>query len=186
MPKSPAPPVLPAVRLERVVRFARTDAIGVFVCAGAGLVLAAPSGAWAFASFAVLALVGGFMEWHGQERLREGQVEGMQWLIGAQLCLFTVIVGYAAWRWRYFDPAAYWAEIPELGRSQLEEQMRASGLDPAADRDLLLRTMNALVCFFLIGIGTLYQGGVALWYRLQRAAVAEALENPSTARGDAG
>lgn len=186
MPKSPSPPVLPAVRLERVVRFARADAIGVFVCAGAGLLLAAASQSWGFAAFAAPALVGGGMEWHGQDRLRAGSADGMQWLTGAQLCLYTVIVGYAAWRWRFFDPAAYWAEIPELGRSQLEEQMRASGLDPAADRELLLRTMNALVCLMLVGIGTLYQGGVTIWYRLQSRAVAEALENPSTARGDAG
>lgn len=186
MPKSPSPPVLPAVRLERVVRFARADAIGVFVCAGAGLLLAAASESWGFAAFAALALVGGGMEWHGQDRLRAGSADGMQWLTGAQLCLYTVILGYAAWRWRFFDPTAYWAEIPELGRSQLEEQMRASGLDPAADRELLLRTMNALVCLMLVGIGTLYQGGVTIWYRLQSRAVAEALENPSTARGDAG
>lgn len=186
MPKSPTPPVLPAVRLERVVRFARADAIGVFVCAGAGLLLAAASQSWGFAAFAALALVAGGMEWHGQDRLRAGSADGMPWLTGAQLCLYTVIVGYAAWRWRFFDPAAYWAEIPELGRSQLEEQMRASGLDPAADRELLLRTMNALVCLMLVGIGTLYQGGVTIWYRLQSRAVAEALENPSTARGDAG
>lgn len=183
MPKSPSPPVLPAVRLDRVVRFARADAIGVFVCAGAALLLGAAAGAWAFGAFAALALVAGAMEWHGQDQLRAGRPEGLQWLVGAQLCLFTVIVGYAAWRWQTFDPAAYWTAIPEPARARLGEQMQAAGLDPAADRDLLLRMMNTLVCLLLVGLASLYQGGVALWYQLQRRAVAEALGNPSTAPG---
>lgn len=186
MPKSPCPPILPAVRLERVRSFARADALGVFACAGAGLLLGAASGAWGFAAFAALALVAGAMEWHGQERLRSGLPDGLQWLVAAQFCLLTVILGYAAWRWRYFDPAAYWAQIPELGRAQLEQQMRTAGMDPTVDREPLLRLMNALVCFLLIGLSSLYQGGVALWYRLQRAAVAAALGNPSTTPGDDG
>ena len=180
MAKSSTPPVLPEVKLERVVRFARADAVGVLVCAGFSLMLSLPGEAWVFAGFSALALVCGGMEWHGQERLREGEFGGLQWLIGAQACLYTVILGYALWRWQHFDVAAYWAEIPSPAQEQLRAKMVESGLDPEADRELLLRTMNALVCIILVGVSTLYQIGVALWYRAQAGAIATALENPST------
>jgi type IV secretory pathway TrbD component len=64
--------------------------------------------------------------------------------------------------------------------------MVEAGLDPEADRELLLRTMNGLICSVLVGGSTLYQVGLALWYRAQAPALAAALENPSTRRPDAG
>lgn len=184
MTKSPTPPILPEVKLGRVVRFARADSVGVIVCAGFSLLVSAPAGHGVFAAFSALALVCGAMEWHGQERLRAGQFEGLSWLVGAQGCLYTVILGYAAWRWQHFDAAAYWAEIPEAAQEQLQAQMLQAGLDPATDRPLLLRTMNALVCLVLAGLSTLYQGGLALWYRAQQGAIRAALENPSTRERD--
>lgn len=182
MPKSSAPPVLPEVKLHRVIRIARGNSAGVIVCAGMSLVLSVPAENWIFAAFAALALVCGAMEWHGQERLREGDRGGMEWLTGAQLCLYTVIIGYALWRWKHFVPATYWAEIPAPAQEQLLAQIREAKLDPETDRDLLLRTMNGLVCTVLVGVSTLYQVGLTLWYRAQSAAVATALENPSTRR----
>lgn len=175
MTKSSTPPVLPEVKLERVVRFARADAVGVLACAGFSLMLSLPGGAWVFAGFSALALLCGAMEWHGQERLREGDPGGLQWLTGAQACLYTVIVGYVLWRWRHFDAAAYWAEIPAEAREQIAVRMRETGLDPEADRPLLLRSMNFLVCATLLCLSTLYQGGLAWWYRSNRHAIGEAL-----------
>jgi type IV secretory pathway TrbD component len=186
MPDSSTPPVLPVVKAARVLRIARADAVGVVVCASFSLLIALPAQQWVFAGFSALALVCGAMEWHGQDRLREGEFGGLQWLIGAQACLYTVILGYALWRWQHFDPAAHWAEIPAAARDQLNAKMVEAGLDPEADRELLLRTMNGLICSVLVGGSTLYQVGLALWYRAQAPALAAALENPSTRRPDAG
>jgi hypothetical protein len=170
-----SPPVLPAVKLDRVIRLARADSIGVLACSGASLLLSVLGGNWVFAGFAALALVAGAMEWHGQDRLQAADGGGLHWLIGAQGCLYTVIVGYVLWRWRFFDGAAYWAEIPDAAREQLLGQMREAGLDPEKDRDLLLQTMNFVICAVLFGVSTVYQGGLAIWYRLQQGPVAAAL-----------
>lgn len=178
------PPVLPEVKLERVVRFARADSAGVIVCSALSLLVSLPGEHWVFAGFSALALACGAMEFYGQDRLRTGWLDGVEWLVGAQACLYTVIIGYAAWRWQHFDVAAYWAQIPEATQEQLKTQMTAAGLDPVADRDALLRSVNGLVCSVLVIVSTLYQVGLALWYRAQRGAIAAAFENPSTQMRD--
>lgn len=180
MPKSSAPPVLPEVKFERVIRLARGDAAGVLVCAGLSLAFSLADENWIFAGFAALALACGAMEWFGQNSLQEGDRGGLQWLIGAQLCLYTVIVGYVVWRWTHFDVASYWEEIPSAARENLVNQMREGGLDPEADRELLLRTMNLIVCAVLLFVSSLYQIGLAFWYRAQAGAIAAVLGNHST------
>lgn len=179
-----SPPVLPEVKLTRVLRLARADSIAIIACSGASLLLSLAGQNWVFAGFSALAIVAGAMEWNGLEQLRRRHLGGLHWIIGAQGCLYTVVLGYVLWRWRHFDPAAYWAEIPAPAREQLLTQMSEAGLDPEADRELLLRTMNFVLCLVLFGVSSLYQGGLALWYRFQQEAVFSALENPSTARAD--
>ena len=180
MPKSSAPPVLPEVKFDRVIRIARGDAAGVIVCAGLSLVFSASGENWIFAGFAALALACGAMEWHGQSRLQEGDRRGLEWLPMAQLCLYTIIVAYAYWRWKFFNADAYWAEIPGPARENLLQQMSAGGLDPEADRPLLLQMMNLVVCAVLVFVSSLYQLGLALWYRAQAPAIAAVLGNHST------
>jgi len=169
------PPVLPEKRLERVLGVARTNALGVLIVAGASLLLCVGAEEWIMSVFSALAFVAGAMEWHGQAQLREGNIGGLPWLLGAQGCLYTVIAGYVLWRLQFFDGSQYWAQIPEEMREQLNEKMRIQGLDPEADRPLLLRTMNFLICSVLIFVSTLYQGGLTWWYRRQRDAIAAAL-----------
>lgn len=186
MTKTPPPPVLPERKLRRVLALSRANSLGVLLCSGAALLLAALNGDWMFAGFSALAVVAGGMEAHGHRSLLAGRGDGLTWLIGAQACLYTVIVGYVIWRWRHFNPAAYWAGFPAPAQEQMIAQMKETGLDPEADRDVLLRMMNFLICSTLLGVSTLYQGGLALWYRLQRGAVLAALENPSTDESRAG
>jgi len=169
------PPLLPEQRLEKVLGVARADAMGVLVCAGASLLVSGAQQDWIMCGFSFLALVAGAMEWHGHQRLRDRDFGGLQWLLGAQGCLYTVIAGYALWRLRHFDANAYWLELPEEARAQIDAQMQQNGLNLETDRPLLLRTMNFLVCSVLILVSTLYQGGLTWFYRRHRAAIAEAL-----------
>lgn len=175
MTKSSPPPVLPGRKLERVLRIARANSLAVMLCSGLSLLLSLPGEAWVFAAFAAMAVLCGWMEWDGHKRLLARDAGGLTWLIGAQACLYTVIVGYALWRLRFFNADAYWAEIPPPARENILGQMTAAGLNPDTDRELLLRMMNFVVCAALVGASTLYQGGLALWYRLQQRAVQEAL-----------
>lgn len=169
------PPLLPEQRLEKVLGVARADALGVLVCAGASLLVSGAQQDWIMCGFSLLALVAGAMEWHGHQRLRDRDLGGLQWLLGAQGCLYTVIAGYALWRLRHFDAALYWAELPSEARDQIEAQMKQNGLDADTDRELLLRTMNFIVCSVLVFVSTLYQGGLTWYYRRHRAAVAAAM-----------
>jgi len=168
------PPELPQRRLERVLGFSRANAIGVIACAGASLLLNLLAQDWTMSGFAALALVAGAMEWTGQLRLREGDFGGLQWLLGAQGCLYTVIAGYVLWRLQHFDPGALWAELPEETRTQFLAQLRSAGA-PESDRDVFLRAFNFLLCASLVVASTIYQGGVAWWYRRSRDAIAAAL-----------
>lgn len=183
MPKSSTPPLLPEQKLERVVRIARADSMGVMICSGLSLVLALPQQEWHFAGFAALAFGCGYMEWHGHDRLRHGGSGGLQWLLGAQACLYTVIVAYALWRWRTFDAAALWSRLPPEAQELVNLRMKEAGWDPEADRELLLRLHTALTSIVLVVVSTLYQCGLALWYRAQQAAIFAALGNPSTRGG---
>lgn len=182
MPKSPAPPIIPEVKFERVLRIARFNSTCVIICAGLGLLFSATSENWVFAAFSGLALVSGAMERHGQMQLQTGEPEGLQWLTGAQLCLYTVVVGYVLWRWKFFDAALFWSEIPAPSQEQMLAKMREAGLDPVADRDPLLQMMNTMVGTIMIAASTLHQVGLTLWYRSQREAIAAVLGNPSTRR----
>ncbi len=187
MTKSSLPPLVAERKLQRVLTISRVDSIGVLVVASASLAVSLLSESWIFAAFSTLALGAGAMERHGNLQLQSGLREGLQWLTGAQGCLYTITIGYVFWRWQYFDGAAYWAEIPGPAREQITAQMVEAGLNPETDRPLLLKSMNFLICATLFVVSTLYQGGLAFWYSRQRNAIAQALEgNPSTDTFDAG
>lgn len=168
------PPELPQRRLEKVLGVSRANSIGVLACAGSSLLLNLVAQDWIMAGFALLAIVAGSMEWNGNGRLRDGDIGGLHWLLGAQGCLYTVIAGYVLWRLQHFDPAVLWAELPDEARERVVEQLRTAGV-AESDRDLFLRAMNAFVCTALAIASTLYQGGLAWWYRRNRHAIAKAL-----------
>jgi hypothetical protein len=169
------PPELPQRRLDKVLGVSRANSIGVLGCAGASLLLNLLAQDWIMAGFAALAVVAGAMEWHGQTRLRDSDLGGLHWLLGAQGCLYTVIAGYVMWRLQHFDPAALWAELPDDARERFLEQLRQADV-PESDRDTFLRAMNLLICAVLLVVSTLYQGGLSWWYRRNRGAIAAALD----------
>lgn len=168
------PPELPERRLAKVLGVARADAIAVLACSGASLLLNGLMQDWIMGGFAALAFVAGAMEWHGHLRLRDRDLGGLHWLLGAQGCLYTVIAGYALWRLQHFDPAAFWAELPEETREKLTTQMQEAGW-PESERNLMLRGTNFLISAVLVFVSTLYQGGLTWWYRRNRHAIVQAL-----------
>lgn len=170
-----SPPLLPEQKLGRVLKIARADSIGIIVCAGFSLLLAAAASAGVFAFFSALALVCGVMEWHGHARLRDGFAGGLQWLTGAQGCLYTVIVGYVLWRLNHFEAAELWAQVPEANRLEFDAKLREAGFDPETDRTAFLQSVNVFICAVLVILSTVYQGGLTLWYTLQRKAIFTAL-----------
>ncbi len=170
-----APPVLPDKALGRVLAIARVDGWSIVIVAALSGLSSLFQPSWLFTGTAALVVLTGLAELHGRRVLQRGDRRGLHWLIGAQLTLLTVIWAYAWCRWRFFDAAALWAELPALAQTEIDRQLNAAGLIPELDRPLLLQMMNALVCIILAILTLLYQGGLATYYALKRHAVTEAL-----------
>jgi hypothetical protein len=174
-PEMQLPPLLPDQRLRRVLAISRVDGWSVVAIAALSGVISLIQGSWFSAVLAWLVVLAGGTELHGRARLLRGQTSGLSCLIAAQWLLLILIWIYAWWRWRYFDPAAFWAELPRFVQAKLDGDLLAAGLDPALDRPLLLDMVNTLTCLLLAFVSLLFQGGLALYYRVQREAVSQAL-----------
>lgn len=170
-----APPVLPAHALHRVLAVARVDGWVVVIIAGLSGLVTLLQGNGPVTVAALLVLLAGAGELHGHRRLGRHDPRGLGWMIGAQLGLLVVIWAYAWWRWRFFDPAALWAELPGFAQAKLDRDLLAAGLDPELDRPLLLELMNTLTCAVLALVSLAYQGGLAVYYLTRRALVRQAL-----------
>jgi hypothetical protein len=169
------PPVLPEKALQRVLAIARVDGWSIVVVAGLSGLVSLVQGGWFGAATGFLITLAGMGELHGRRLLLRREARGANWLIGGQLFLLAVIWTYAWYRWRYFDPAALWAELPALAQAEIDRQLYAAGLDPTLDRPLLLQMMNLLACVILAFVTLLYQGGLALYYARQRERIRQAL-----------
>lgn len=175
-----APPPLPATVLRRVLGVARADGWSVVVVASLGGLYAATLGSWVDVAIAGLVAAAGAAELHGRRRLVRGQADGTNWLIGAQSALLAAIWTYAWWRWRFFDPAELWAQLPAFAQAEFDRQLTAAGLIPELDRPPLLTWMNSLTCLLLALLSLLYQGGLAAYYLTRRRTIAAALgESPA-------
>jgi hypothetical protein len=172
---SVAPPVLPEKALHRVRAIARADGWSIVIIAALGGLVSLLQGGWIATAAALLVVLAGTGELHGRRLLLRRKSSGCVWLIAAQLFLLAVIWAYAWWRWRYFDPATLWAELPGFAQAKLDRDLLAAGLDPEFDRPLLLDLMNTLTCAILALVSLVYQGGLACYYAAQRHRVRQAL-----------
>lgn len=170
-----APPLLPAHALHRVLAIARVDGWSIVIIAGLSGLVTLIQGHGLVTVTALLVVLAGAGELYGRRRLLRRDSRGLGWMIGAQLVLLVLIWSYAWYRWRYFDPATLWAELPGLVRTALERELLAAGLDPELDRPLLLDLMNTLTCAVLALVSLAYQGGLAFYYLRQQKCVRLAL-----------
>ncbi len=161
--------------LRRVLAVARADGWGIMAVAGASVIVAVFQGAFGLAGFALIATLTGAAELLGRRQLLQRRVAGLRWLIGAQATLLALIWFYAWHRWHHFDATALWAQLPAFAQAEVTEKLSAAGLDPVADRLLLLELTNQLTCVTLAFVSLLYQGGLIFWYGLQRARICQAL-----------
>lgn len=173
MPKSP-PPLLAKV-LARVLSLSRANSWGVCGFAGACALIALVQAQWTVAAWGGLISAAGAVEVHGRSRLRAGRASGLNGMILSQFLVLAALWAYAWFRWKGFDAEAYWQEWPAFAQVQLTKKLIAEGLDPVADRPLLLEVMNALVCLSLALATLVYQGGLAFYYALKAGAIRAAL-----------
>ena len=173
MPRTP--PLLPAEILRRVLRTARFDGTTVLFISGAFALIAAAAHDTTGACTGVAIAAAGAMELHGAGLLRNFDEKGMRWLIASQLFLLVCVLAYANYRLNHFSIAETKALIKSVEPPELLAEARNSLSNQGLSADDALREFNGLA-WAAISIGTLiYQGGMAVYYRRRRAAVASAL-----------
>lgn len=120
---------------------------------------------------ALLAVGMGVFELHGTNRLRQGGIDGLKWIIGSQIGLMFTLFLYAGWRMVEFDVNAFIKTLPPDVVATMEAQLRTQGvpIDQLPDHLLVL---NILLFGLLAVVAFFYQGGMALYYHRRRPAVA--------------
>jgi hypothetical protein len=168
------PPKLVSEILRSVLLVARFDGVSGLVLAVFFALVSAASGDVSGAAFGLLIAAAGAIELHGMALLRAIDRRGMTWLIGSQLYLMTVVLGYVAYRMSNSDSDPLVKMVKSAVATDGVELQQA-GLDPAkvmADFPAQLRLLYLAVAALTI----IYQGGMAIYYLRRRAAVAAALD----------
>ncbi|MEY2879842.1 MAG: hypothetical protein RLZZ15_2222 [Verrucomicrobiota bacterium] len=170
------PPLLPEVVLARVRVFGWRHGLSILLVSGVAALLNAAVGERLVAIAAVLAAGAGVMEMHGADLLGDGDERGVNWLIGAELLLLAIILGYCGWRLTHVDLTAQHEAVQGLLKYDFFREAWRLTLEREgiSETELLLRnyrtTYGALAVAALV-----YQGCVALYYARRRAAIAQAL-----------
>jgi hypothetical protein len=170
------PPKLVSEILRSVLRVARFDGISVLMLAGFFALVSAASGDVSGAAFGLLIAAAGAIELHGAALLRSADSRGMRWLIGSQLYLMAVVLGYVGFR--LANPDA--DPLLRMAKTALTSELRQAGLDPAQFMAEFPRELR-LLYFAVAGLTVLYQGGMSIYYLRHRAAVEAALNESSAA-----
>lgn len=141
--------------------------MSVLMIAGFLALASAASGDYAGALIGLLIAGAGAIELHGEGLLRHGHPRGMNWLVGSQLYLMLVVLGYCAVRLFYVALPP----IPDALKPVLEMSAQQWKL-PLPDYLLMVYRLS----FRLLALLTfLYQGGMTLYYFRRREVVARAL-----------
>jgi hypothetical protein len=170
------PPILASEILRHVLRVARFDGLSVLFLAGFFALVSAASGDVSGAAFGLLIAAAGAVELHGMGLLRGADRRGMSWLIGSQLYLLSVVLGYVGYRLANPDSDP----LLKMAKSALSDEIRQAGMDPVQFMAEFPRELRLL--YLAVGCLTLlYQGGMAVYYMRRRAAVEAAIDEDSVA-----
>jgi len=151
------------------MHIARLDGLGVLTIAGVFALVSALLRDEVGTVIGLVVAGAGAIELHGVALLRHGAERGMHWLMGSQLLLLVVVLGYVGLRLSHVDIAMM---KPLLSAAQ-QQVIVQSGLSV----DAFLR-MIYKATYVLVGVITLlYQGGLTIYYQRRRTAVAAALRD---------
>ena len=163
----PQPPLLPEETLERVLRLARFDGLGIVVFAALYALMTAMAGNPTAAVLGLLAAGAGAVELHGASLLRHGEPRGITWLIGSQPFLWCVVAAYCVFRWTHFVIPP----TPDAMRPMIELSAQQWGMTV----EEYFRFVNRITCVALLVASLAYQGGMMIYYFRRRHAIARAL-----------
>ena len=150
---------------------ARFDGLSVLLLAGLFALLSAYSRDISGAVIGLLVAAAGAIELHGVGLLRSGQ-NGMRWLVGSQLYLMCVMLGYVMFRLARPDVSWLLPYVTGEAAEPIEQAAQQAGLTV---EQMLVESLRML--YFCVAVLTiLYQGGMTLYYLRRRGAVGAALQ----------
>ena len=148
---------------------ARFNGTGILVVAGAFALASASTHDVAGTAIGLLIAGAGAMELHGATLVLQGEVRGMNWMIGSQFYLMAVIFFYVGMGLHHIDIALFQRYVTLTDEQRL--QITQAGLTV----DQFIRGFY-VASYVIFGIVTLfYQSAMAFYYRRRRPAVAAAL-----------
>jgi hypothetical protein len=156
--------------LRRVLLIAAIDGWSVALFAGLCTVISLLLGEWIGVLIGGIITTCGVVELRGRRHLAAGQIDGMKWLVRAQVIILATILIYALENMAAYDEAAMLAQLTPEMRSYLSQ----SGI--SVD-DLRPMIKPVFFGFYLLvtGVTVLFQGGLALYYNTRKPKVAAAL-----------
>ncbi|MCF3648281.1 hypothetical protein [Synoicihabitans lomoniglobus] len=115
-----------------------------------------------------LAIGMGACELHGASELRHGRAGGIRWMVGGELGLLLVVVGYAGWMATHFDPVVFQQQLPEWYMQRMEHDLRNAGLSEN-EFPTFWRFVNRVAYSVVAFVTVIYQGGLAFYYHRRTA-----------------
>jgi hypothetical protein len=172
--KTDRPPPLPLETFARVLQLATSNGRILVAMAGLFSIFAAFNHNAVTTVTGVLAVGMGIFELHGTNRLREGVIDGLNWIIASQIGLMFTVFLFVGWRMAEFDVTAFMASLPPDVIGQMEAQLRTQG-HPLTELPRALKTVNIMLYGLLGLIAFFYQGGMSLYYHRRRATCESAI-----------
>jgi len=161
---SKIPPLLPVETVRRLLRVAHADGMSVLVVAGISALMAASSSDRIDALLLVLVCGAGALELHGANLIGAGVRTGIRWLIGSQLFLLVVMLGYVAIHMLHLPVPAFSSILPDDAMQQAAVQSGISAKEFA-------QRFDALTAFAIILLTFVYQGWMIVYYSRRRQAL---------------
>ncbi len=168
--KNAHPPPLPIEVFERVQRVARFDGKLLVIIAATFAAFAAVAQHLPPMVAGLLAAGCGLLELNGTNRLQNGDPQGLEQMIMAQVGLIFTVLSYASWMLVSFDAEVSIAQLPDTFLENLEMQMAAAGVS-ATELPRVLESFNVLVYTLVAVLTLVFQGLMVRFYRKSRPAV---------------
>jgi hypothetical protein len=162
------PPLLPEEALQRVLRLARMDGMGMLMVAAFFALSSAALGDFWGAVVWLLVAGAGAIELHGGTLLCDAEKRGLNWLIASQFLLVLVVLSYCALRLVHLDLAAV--------REALTDDMKAQLREANYDQEDFLRIVYVTTYSAMAAATLLYKTAVAVYFYRRRGAVAAAVD----------
>lgn len=175
LPGIPMPNAPAANPLRPVLIMSALDGWSIVLVAGAGTLLSFAFASWIGVVVGALITLAGVIELRGRARLKREDARGITLLVGAQLMILLTLVVYSAANLVRFDESALLAQLaPYL--PQINQALARANIPPSeVDIRALVKPAYFAVYCGVIVLTTLFQGGLALFYRSYRRKIAPPL-----------